>query len=116
MIPELAERVKDAVSTVESEMSVKQIAKACGVSVQSVYKWRRGETTHLKGETLVELAEISGFNARWIINGKGPRLGPQKDARTILDALPLISDDMRDSWLEAARKALEKSAAKTNTA
>lgn len=68
------ERVVEAVQAAERKMSVIKIAEACDVSRQTVYNWRRGDCTNLTGESLVELAEISGLSARWIINGKGPKI------------------------------------------
>lgn len=116
MTPTLTDRVKDAVSEAEKTLSVQAIAKACNVSVQSVYNWRRGGASNLKGETLVELAEVSGLSARWIINGKGPKNGLSKDAKVIVEALPLISGDMRESWLDASMKAIAKAIEQSKSA
>lgn len=108
MIPPLPDRVKEAVSEAHKEgLTVAQIASACGVSVQTVYDWKKGKTINLKGETLVELAEVSRLNARWIINGRGEKLGLSKDERIIVDAFPYLEPSMRKMWLSSARDALE---------
>jgi hypothetical protein len=113
MIQTLADRVQEAVSEAEKRLPVADIAKACGVSKQSAYAWRRGDTKKLKGETLVELAEVSGINARWIINGKGRKKGVSPDEQLIIDALPHLSQDLRESWIDAARKAIAKTSTST---
>lgn len=52
MIPPLPDRVADAVAEAEKSYKVKDIADLCGVSVQTVYDWRKKKTINLKGETL----------------------------------------------------------------
>jgi len=116
MIPQLPDRIKDAVAHAEKRMSIKQIAKDCDVSVQSVYGWRNGVTINLKGETLVELAEVSGINARWLINGKGKKYGPSEDEKLLLKAFSLFGDELRDGWLLMARATIERDEAKRKQA
>lgn len=72
----LGDRVAEAIQ--ESQVSVKAVATACGVTVQAVYAWRRGEIKDLRNEHLFELADITGYNARYIATGKG-------DKKTITD-------------------------------
>lgn len=108
MIPPLTDRVIEAVAEAEKTKNVKEIADACDVSVQSVYDWRKGKTTKLKGETIVELAEVSGVNARWIINGKGPKFGLTANEKTLLRGYSLMSTDLQESWLMTARAAIER--------
>lgn len=118
MIPTLTERVADAVAKAEKVHKVKKIAELCGVSVQTVYDWRKNKTINLKGETLVELAEVSGLNARWIINGKGAReSGPSltSDEQTIVDAYRLFGDELKGQWLDAAKARVEKERAEKST-
>jgi transcriptional regulator with XRE-family HTH domain len=67
----LAERVTEAIET--SQVSVASIADACGISPQSVYQWMNGETKELMAENLVEIAEITGYEARWIAREAGPK-------------------------------------------
>lgn len=67
----LSDRVKEAIDT--SGKSVKDIARACEVTEQAVYDWRKGSTKSIDGDNLVELADITGFEAKWIAKGKGPK-------------------------------------------
>jgi len=61
---------------------------------------------------LPEIAHILRVDAFWLKTGRGSKHGPGQplsdDQQLILDALPMISEDMRESWLDAARKALTK--------
>lgn len=61
----LSERVIEAIGT-PPRFTVAEIAEACDMSVQAVYKWRRGDTLKFKGSTLVELAALTGYEARWL--------------------------------------------------
>ena len=67
----LSERIREAIET--SGVSVQNIADACGISPQAVYDWMKGETKELMGNNLVELAELTGFEARWIAREVGPK-------------------------------------------
>ncbi len=68
----LSERVIEAIGT-PPRFTVAEIAEACDVSVQAVYKWLRGDTLKFKGSALVELAALTGYEARWLINNVGPK-------------------------------------------
>lgn len=81
----LATRVQEAVEAAKkSGNSVVTIANACGISRQAVYQWTDGSTKSIDGANLVELAELSGLNARWIATGKGAKTKakphPQNDS------------------------------------
>jgi len=67
----LAERITEAIG--DSGVTVAAVAAACSVTPQAVYQWMSGETKQISGENLVELAEITGFDARWIAREVGPR-------------------------------------------
>ena len=119
MTQTLPDRIAEAVALAEKKRSVKEIAKLCGVSVQTVYDWRKKKTINLKGETLVELAEASGLNARWIINGVGKREGTQsltQDEQLVLDAFRLFGEEARQSWIDAAHSRLAKEATNSEKA
>lgn len=66
----LDDRVRRAIT--ESGKAVRDIARACGISVQAVYAWQRGDVKNLQNDHLFSLAEATGFHARWIGTGKGP--------------------------------------------
>lgn len=83
----LAERVQEAVHAAkENGYSITQIAKACGISDKAVYQWLDGSTKSIDGKNLVELAEISGYRARWIAN----EIGPKSDPIAVLHAIKLL--------------------------
>lgn len=67
----LADRITEAISI--SGVNVAAVAAACTVSPQAVYQWMSGETKQISGENLVELAEVTGFEARWIAREVGPK-------------------------------------------
>lgn len=102
---ELSKRIKEAVDSAKKNgHSIQSIATACGVSRQAVYLWIRGETQSIDGTNLVELAEVSGMNARWIINGKGQKKGSvSNDEMLIVKAFRLLDDDMREEQLQTAK-------------
>jgi len=68
----LAERVTEAIHA--SGVSVSHVAKVCAVTPQAVYAWMKGETLELMGDNVIELAELTGFEARWIAKEIGPKL------------------------------------------
>lgn len=70
-MPTLAERIQEAIT--ESGTKVPDIAARCGISVQAVYGWMRGDTKSIEGANLVELADITGYEARWIAKELGPK-------------------------------------------
>lgn len=63
---------------------------------------------------LPELAHALGVDTYWLKTGKGRRVAKEltADEALILAALPLISQDMREMWLEAARRAVARNAGK----
>lgn len=65
------------------------MARLLGCEPAAVYQWLNGSTKNLKEEYLWKLADISGFEARWISLGEG---APKKDiairhAETVLTAM-----------------------------
>jgi len=74
----LSERIKEAIET--SGVTVSAVATACGISVQAVYQWMNGETKTIDGSNLVELAEVTGFDPRWIAREIPPKI--RRYART----------------------------------
>lgn len=66
----LGQRISRAMT--ESGKSVEDVAKACDVSVQAVYTWMRDEIKDLRNKNLFPLADLTGFEARWLDTGEGP--------------------------------------------
>lgn len=115
-MPLLSDRVKEAVQEAKKSKSVKDVASGCGVSVQTIYAWQKGFTSNLKGETLVELAEVSGLNARWIINGKGPKHGLTPDEKTLIEGLRAADASERATLLALANLYITRAAESSKAA
>lgn len=109
---ELAKRVTEAVEAAkENGYPVSKIATVCSVSRQAVYQWINGETKSIDASNLVELAEISGYNARWIATGKGQKKGTiTMDEMTVVKGFRLFGEEIRQYWLDAARKKIAEDA------
>lgn len=88
----LADRIKEAMDS--THVSVTQVAKTCGVSYQGVRKWRTGETINLDAGNLLALAELTGYEPKWILTGEGPRVRTyarneaQANTLKVMEALP----------------------------
>jgi len=90
---------------------------ACGISRQAVYQWMEVGANSIDGSNLVELAELSGYNARWIANSKGVKTRTKTDEeQLILDAFPLLEAPVRSIWLSSARDAIENAKPRNNKA
>jgi hypothetical protein len=48
------------------------IARLLGCKPAAVYQWLDGSTRNLKEQFLWKLADVTGFEARWISQGEGP--------------------------------------------
>ena len=85
-------RIKEAIET--SGVKVATIAQRCGITPQAVYQWMDGSTEKLSGENLIELAELTGYDARWISKGTlpkkrlYPKTAPQARVLEIMQNLP----------------------------
>jgi hypothetical protein len=85
----LHERIQLAIKAAKDKgHTIVHIANACGITRQAVYQWRDGTTTSIDGANLVVLAELSGYNAKWIATGQG-------------DARPLSFDESTLSVIKA---------------
>jgi hypothetical protein len=70
----LHERISEAVQSAQDRgHSISKIAEDCGISRQAIYQWKDGSTSMLDGTNLVILSDLSGYYARWIIKGTGPK-------------------------------------------
>lgn len=114
----VAKHVSEAIEAAKRRgHSVAAIAKACGISRAAVYQWASGESKSIDGFNLVELAELSGYNARWIIKGKGPKESRlSDDEELLLRAFNLSEPAIREMFLVMARSEIEKSGAKAKVA
>lgn len=89
----LSDRVAEAINT--SGIDVAEIARSCGISVQAVYKWMNGGSKTISGIHLVELARLTGFEARWIISGKGLKQRDPK-AMAVCEAMQTMPEYKKD--------------------
>ena len=48
-------------------------SKGLTVSDQAIGKWINGSTQNIKGEYFFAIEDITGFSARWMIEGKGAK-------------------------------------------
>lgn len=93
----LGERITKAISA--SNTDVKDVAKACDVTVQAVYAWMRDEIKDLRNANLFELARLTGFNAEWIGTGNGPEIANYahdhriKHVIQVMEAMPEVVRD-----------------------
>ena len=65
------------------------MAKLLGCKPSAIYQWLSGSTKNIKEDLLWRLADITGFEARWISQGSGPRRVPIeiKHADSVLMAM-----------------------------
>ena len=97
----LGERVAHAINTAECEITA--VSDACGISVQAVYAWKRGEVKNLQGNNLFSLADLINFNARWIATGKGPeRPYADEKEKALLDLYRACDERGRATVVRAA--------------
>jgi transcriptional regulator with XRE-family HTH domain len=75
----LSERVTRAIK--ESGHSASSAARIIGCSPEAVIQWMNGPTKNLKGDFLFSLADLTGFEARWLATGKPPERSEGKDMR-----------------------------------
>lgn len=90
-----------------------KLARFLEIDHGKVTNWqRRG----LSIDGAIIAKEKIGCNAGWLLFNEGSMKDGylSEDAKTIIEALPLISEDLRDSWLESAKKALVKLKATAN--
>lgn len=107
----LAERVTEAIR--ESGVDVPKVAKACGISVQAVYKWMNGLSKTIAGEPLIELSRITNYEARWIISGKGEKKKDPK-AVAVYDAMQNMPEYKKDMLVQASNSLTEQPEPKHN--
>jgi transcriptional regulator with XRE-family HTH domain len=101
----LNERVTEAIET--SGVEVPDVARACGISVQSVYKWMNGKSKTISGANLMELSRLTGYEARWIICGKGEKRQDQK-ALSVFLAMQGMPEYKKDMLVQASNSLAEQ--------
>lgn len=95
-----SERIKHAMQT--AGITRAQVAAGCGVTVQAVYKWHADPSINLKSEHLFQLADMTGFNARWIATGRGPERGQDGQETGLLTHYRQASAEAQQAILRVA--------------
>lgn len=100
----LADRLRDAMG---DDISMSDLARACGVSPAAVSKWLDGQTKELKAANYADASRALGVREEWLRTGKLPRerdaAGDDSQIEHVMDLL----DDLRGP-LAALAIALEK--------
>lgn len=90
----------------------RDIATTCGVSYEAVRQWFAGDTSNIKNEHLISIAEGYDTSVDWLLSGRGepPR---RKDAPPLMDATDSKSAaDIVRQMLEKHGKSLTEDARK----
>ena len=95
----LEERVLEAI--LATKLAVPTLAEKIGVSVQSVYDWKKGKSLgDMKAENLIELAHLAGYEPRWIRKEKGlKKKALSKEQEAILEVAEHMKTEAKDSWI-----------------
>lgn len=67
------ERIAEAIN--ECGLSRAELAEKLGVTNATLTQWSKGDTKNLKLENLYNLADATGYSARWLAIGEGPKFG-----------------------------------------
>lgn len=106
----LGQRIKCAIA--ESGADYRAVAQRCGVSVQAVYAWTRDEVGNVRAENLFPLADITGFEARWIALGEGPKISRYRN--THIERVLAVMEPMSEDVQIEAQAQVERVAAFAN--
>ena len=82
----LKDRVKEAMD--DAGISAADLARATKSTNAAVTFWLNGQTKTLKGEKAAMIETATGYNAQWIISGKGEK---KKATGTAAVALPSLT-------------------------
>lgn len=71
--PDLSQKsARIAYAIEQSGYNANSLAAELGISASAIYQWIAGPTKNLKEDLLWGLADLTGFEARWISQGVGP--------------------------------------------
>lgn len=97
----LQKRIQFAITA--SGKNIADVAQACGVSAQAAYAWVRGDIKNLRNEHLFALADLTGFEAKWIATGNGPDrppYGKREKVNEVLRVMEQMPDYLIDKIAE----------------
>lgn len=69
-------------------------ANLIGCKPQAISQWISGATKNIKNDLLFKFAEITGFEARWIVTGEGPPQLSQAIRHTV-EAMKLMQPEQQ---------------------
>lgn len=103
----------DRVETMKRDLGLKtdvEFYALAGVDKGHGGQWKSGTVKTIGPEYAFKIQDKTGFQARWIMLGQGPkRLDP--NLQKVIDAYPIIEDGVRQIWLSSAEAALKTAAA-----
>ena len=99
------ERLREALDG--SGKHAAEVAAACGVTPQALSQWLSGTTANPKLEPLFLFADATGYEARWLAIGEGPKKVPRqaREIERLVDQIP--TDAQRDAVLGLVRAMAE---------
>lgn len=71
---QLSERIREIIAA--TGLSNSQIASAAKRTPAAVTQWLSGEVQSISAESAFALSDETGFEARWILFGEGPKKNP----------------------------------------
>ncbi len=95
----LEDRVNEAFR--ESGVSVVEVAAACGISVQAVYKWLSGKSAKIDAVHLFVLERLTHYDAQWLCTGKGHKWKDPK-AVAVYEAMRSMPEYKKDALVQAS--------------
>ncbi|MBA3563091.1 MAG: helix-turn-helix transcriptional regulator [Gammaproteobacteria bacterium] len=84
------ERVREAIAATGKKPA--EVARSLHLTRGAVGQWLSGDTKNLKGENLLGLARLSGYEVQWILYGRGPKFSPNMDDTTFQELVETITD------------------------
>lgn len=95
-----------------------QLADKAGVAQSTINGVEKGGRQKMPS-SLIEISHALGVDAYWLKTGRGHRLGGESitpDEQTLLDGFRLLGEEMREAWLDQARKKIAQAEAVKNQA
>jgi transcriptional regulator with XRE-family HTH domain len=99
---DLSERIRKAIG----KRSPDEIADKLKISRSAVYQWLDGTTKNLKNQILFDLAEETGYSAKWIATEEGPEKLPPQTIDIDLSFLSIVITEV-ERFLTKERRTLE---------
>lgn len=108
----IGERIKEAMDA--AGLDPPRLGRAIGVSKQAISAMISGSTKSPTAENVFKIADATGYQARWITTGKGPKT--KRDAAQESLDLSEIDPQSRAAFRAALRSYAEQSKNESNSA